>query len=55
MGSQERPKEPPRHNPAMYIYRFRALKVSSGRKHHGIVTKTQANNGCDGRLERSEQ
>jgi hypothetical protein len=40
MGSQERPKEPPRHNPAMSIYRFRPLKVSSGRKHHGIVTKT---------------
>ena len=39
MGSQERTKEPPRRNPAMSIYRFRALKVSPGRKHHGIVTK----------------
>jgi hypothetical protein len=41
LGSQERTKEPPRRNPAMSIYRFRALKVSPGRKHHGIVTKTQ--------------
>jgi hypothetical protein len=31
------------------IYRFRALKVSSGRKHHGIVTKAQTNDGCEGR------
>ena len=29
--------------------RFRALKVPSGRKHHGIVTKTQTNDGWDGR------
>jgi hypothetical protein len=49
LGSQERTKEPPRRNPAMSIYRFRALKVSHGRKHHGIVTKTQTNDGCDGR------
>jgi hypothetical protein len=49
MGSQERSKEPPRRNPTMSIYRSRALKVSPGRKHHGIVTKTQANDGCDGR------
>jgi hypothetical protein len=26
----------------MSSYRFRALKVSPGRKHHGIVTKTQS-------------
>src|ERR1700730_2850530 len=36
----------PRRNPAMSIYRFRALKVSPGRKHHGIVTKTQTNTGA---------
>jgi hypothetical protein len=46
LGSQERAKEPPRRNPAMSIYRFRALKVSPGRKHHGIVTKTQTNTGA---------
>jgi hypothetical protein len=26
-------------NPAIASYRFRALKVSPGQKHHGIVTK----------------
>jgi hypothetical protein len=46
---QERSKEPPPRNPAISIYRFRALKVSHGRNHHGIVTKTQTNDGCHGR------
>jgi hypothetical protein len=41
LGSEERTKEPPRRNPAMSIYRFRALKVSPGQRHHGIVTKTK--------------
>jgi hypothetical protein len=42
-------------NPAIANYRFRALKVSPGYKHHGIVTKTQCNDGCDGRQARPER
>jgi hypothetical protein len=49
MGTQERPKEPPRRNLATPFIAFRALKVSSDRKHHGIVTKTQTTDRCDGR------
>jgi hypothetical protein len=33
--------------PAIASYRFKALKVSHGGKHHGIVT---SNDGCDGRM-----
>jgi hypothetical protein len=35
-------------SPAIASYRFRALKVSPGYKHHGIVTKElKSNDGCD--------
>jgi hypothetical protein len=40
-------------NPAIASYRFKALKVSPGEKHHDIVTKTQSNDGWAWRLTRA--
>jgi integrase len=53
MGSQERAKESPRRNPAMPL----SLQGSNSSplKHHGVVTKTQSNDRCDGRLARGQR